>query len=72
MKRTPKGKLTLAADFLPPPGELLPREQTVILELDESTVRFFKRQATKSQLKYQQMMREVLSLYARKFGAKKA
>lgn len=62
----PIGKLEAVADFLPPPNELLPKEDMVkiTLSVDEATVQFFKLVAKTSKTKYQKMMREVLKRYA--------
>lgn len=64
----PYGKLSRIADFLPPPSELLPKEDLVkiTLAVDETTVKFFKSAARLSKTKYQKMMREVLKRYAAK------
>jgi len=53
-------------DFLPPPEELVRREETVkvTLSLDKSSVEFFKRHARKSRVPYQRMIRRVLQVYA--------
>lgn len=66
----PQGKLTRIPDFLPPPGELLPREDTIkiTVAVDSKTLKFFKGYAQKSGLKYQRIIREVLKGYARKYG----
>ena len=69
-KNEPKGKLTRIPDFLPPPEELIPSEETVkiTVAVDEKTLVFFKEYAKKSGLKYQRIIREVLKGYARKYG----
>ncbi|MBI2605085.1 MAG: CopG family transcriptional regulator [Deltaproteobacteria bacterium] len=66
----PQGKLTPIPDFLPPPEELLPSEETIkiTIALDSRTLKFFKGYAGKSGLKYQRLIREVLKGYARKYG----
>ncbi len=66
----PIGKLTFVKDFLPPPHKLVfPDEGTVkvTLELTQSSVMFFKREAKKNHTKYQRMIREVVDRYAKKF-----
>lgn len=62
--------LKRVADFLPPPGELLPKEeaQKITLSIDSETVDFFKKVAKKNGTKYQRMMREVLKGYAKKYA----
>jgi predicted DNA binding CopG/RHH family protein len=66
----PHGKLTPIPDFLPPPEELLPREETIkiTVALDTKTLKFFKSYAKNAGLKYQRIIREVLKGYARKYG----
>jgi len=66
----PVGRLTRIVDFLPPPDELIPDEDTVkiTIALDKKTLQFFKGAASKSGAKYQRMIREVLKGYARKYG----
>ena len=66
----PVGKLVRVTDFLLPPGELIPEEDTVkiTLALDKDTLRFFKGAADKAGTKYQRMIREVLKGYAKKYG----
>lgn len=66
----PQGKLKPIPDFLPPPEELLPTEETVkiTVAIDEKTLKFFKNYASKSGLKYQRLIREVLKGYARRYG----
>jgi hypothetical protein len=67
----PVGKLMKVADFLPPPNELLPQEETVKITLliDSATANFFKKVAKKNGTKYQRMMREVLKGYAKKYAS---
>ena len=62
----PVGKLTPVKNFLPPPHELAKARRIVrvTIELDLSSINFFKRQAQKHKTKYQRMIREVLSKYA--------
>ena len=66
----PRGELTAISDFLPPPEQLLPREETIkiTVALDTETLKFFKNYAKRSGLKYQRLIREVLKGYARKYG----
>ncbi len=62
----PVGKLTRIRDFLPPPSQLVAKEETtkVTIALEKSSIDFFKRQAKKNHTKYQRMIREVLDQYA--------
>jgi predicted DNA binding CopG/RHH family protein len=52
-------------DFLPPPEQLVFKEKTVkiTLALSENSVNFFKDQADKHGLKYQQMIRSLIDKY---------
>ena len=49
-------------DFLPPPNQLVFKEKTIkiTLALSEGSVNFFKTQAQKHGLKYQQMIRSLI------------
>jgi predicted DNA binding CopG/RHH family protein len=52
-------------DFLPPPSELVFKEDTVkvTLGLSRKSVDFFKKQAKKHNTQYQKMIRRLLDLY---------
>lgn len=52
-------------DFLPPPGELVFKEKTVkiTLNVSEESILFFKREADKHGVKYQQMIRSLIDKY---------
>ena len=52
-------------DFLPPPEELLPKEdlEKILIALDKSVIDFFKKKAEHSDQKYQRLIREVLRQY---------
>lgn len=67
----PVGKLTQVKDFLPPPSQLVVRDETakVTIALEKSSIDFFKRQAKKNHTKYQRMIREVLDHYATHYQA---
>ncbi len=67
----PVSKLTRARDFLPPPSELVVREETakVTIALEKSSISFFKQQAKKNHTKYQKMIRAVLDQYASRYQA---
>jgi len=62
-------ELEAIADFLPPPDQLLRREETVkvTLSLSKPSLAFFKQQARKRRLPYQKMIRRVLDLYTARF-----
>jgi len=53
-------------DFLPPPEELVFKEENVkvTISLSKSSVDFFKREAKKHRTPYQKMIRKLLDLYA--------
>jgi hypothetical protein len=54
-------------DFLPPPDKLVLREKTakVTLELTQSSLEFFKRQAKQERVPYQRMIRGLIDDYAK-------
>jgi len=62
----PLGRLSVVEDFLPPPGELVFREDTekVTIALSKRSVDFFKRQAREHGTQYQRMIRALLDRYA--------
>ncbi|MDJ0600946.1 MAG: hypothetical protein QNJ37_19140 [Crocosphaera sp.] len=55
-------------DFLPSPEKLIPKNNkvTVTLELNEATIRFFKAEAKKKQISYQEMISILVDKYAQK------
>ena len=57
------------ADFLPPPDQLVPKEETVrvTLNLNKKSVDFFKIRAQENGIPYQRMIRKVLDIYAERF-----
>jgi predicted DNA binding CopG/RHH family protein len=54
-------------DFLPPPSKLVKREAMakVTLELTQSSLEFFKRQAKQEGVPYQRMIRGLIDAYAK-------
>lgn len=74
-KKTPKytrgeiGKVRVIENFLPPPSQLILREDTVkvTLSLSSRSVEFFKKEAEKLDTSYQQMIRSLLDKYAAQF-----
>ena len=62
----PMDGVRVIADFLPSPGELALREDTVkvTLQLTRSSVDFFKREAHLHHTPYQRMIRRLLDEYA--------
>ena len=68
------GRLRVIPDFLPAPAELAraerPETVKVTLELDRTTVDWFKAQADKHGGSYQRMIRNLAGQYARQAAAK--
>jgi hypothetical protein len=73
MKRKPKygneplGRLEVITDFLPPPDQLVLRDNGVkiTISLSKRSVDFFKRHAARSKVPYQKMIRSLLDGYAK-------
>ena len=63
-------EMEVVSDFLPPPEELVPRQETVkvTISLNKPTVDFFKRRARKTRTPYQRMIRRVLDLYVSRYA----
>ena len=64
--RGPAGAVKIVEDFLPPPGELVVREdvEKVTIALSKRSVDFFKEEARRHGTQYQRMMRALLDRYA--------
>jgi hypothetical protein len=62
----PMGELKVVKDFLPPPDQLVLKEDNVkvTLSLKRSSIDFFKQEAKKHRTYYQKMIREVVDWYA--------
>ncbi len=62
----PMGDLKIIKDFLPPPDQLVLREDNVkiTISLKKSSIAFFKEEAKKQGTSYQKMIREVVDWYA--------
>ena len=62
----PLGKFEVVSDFLPPPEDLVYRDDgvKVTLALSRRSVDFFKSQALKHNTQYQRMIRRLLDAYA--------
>ena len=60
------GDLKIVKDFLPPPDQLVLREDNVkiTISLKKSSIAFFKEEAKKQRTSYQKMIREVVDWYA--------
>ena len=67
----PLGRVEVIEDFLPPPDQLVLRDDGVkiTISLSKRSVDFFKRHAARSKVPYQKMIRTFLDSYARHHGA---
>ena len=56
-------------DFLPPPEELVLKQDTVkvTIGLSKPTIEFFKTRAKRNRTQYQKMIRRLLDLYASRY-----
>jgi len=63
-------EMELIEDFLPPPEKLVLKEDKVkvTISLSRQSVEFFKKRSKKLHTHYQKMIRQVLDLYASRFG----
>jgi len=66
------GELRVVRDFLPPPEQLVLKEDTVkvTISLSRSSVEFFKNLANQHGTQYQKMIRHLLDLYVTQFRGK--
>jgi len=66
-------KFRIIEDFLPPPEELLPKEELekILIAIDKPVIDFFKKKAASSDQKYQRLIREVLQRYYLMHSVKK-
>jgi hypothetical protein len=60
------GRLRVVSDFLPPPDQLVLREENVkvTLSLSRRSLDFFKREAKERRVPYQRMIRALVDEYA--------
>jgi len=67
----PLERVEVIDDFLPPPDQLVLRDDgvKVTISLSKRSVEFFKRHAARSKVPYQKMIRSLLDSYARHHGA---
>ncbi len=65
----PMGELRVIKDFLPPPDQLILKEENVkvTIALKKSSIEFFKKEAKKHQTSYQKMIRQVVDWYASRY-----
>lgn len=68
----PIGHVEVVEDFLPPPSDLVLRDETVkvTLSLTKESVDFFKQEAKTHHTQYQKMIRSLLDQYAQKYSKK--
>ena len=61
----PLGNLRVVDDFLPPPEDLVFKEENVkiTITLSKSSIEFFKKAAKKHHTQYQKMIRNLLDQY---------
>jgi predicted DNA binding CopG/RHH family protein len=66
------GPFRIIDNFLPPPHELVAREDNVkvTLSLSRRSVEFFKRAAKQRNVPYQRMIRALVDVYAERQGRK--
>ena len=66
----PFDRLVVAGETLPPPEELVSKEDTVkvTISLSKASVDFFKSEAKKHDTQYQKMIRKLLDLYVRHYN----
>ena len=62
----PLGKFRIVDDFLPPPEDLLFKQENIkiTITLSKNSVDFFKNEAKRYNTQYQKMIRRLLDLYA--------
>lgn len=65
----PMGELRVVRNFLPPPDQLVLKEENVkvTIALRKSSVEFFKKEAQKHRTSYQKMIRRVIDWYASQY-----
>jgi len=68
------GSPVLIEDFLPPPDQLVLKEDgvKVTIALSSRSVAFFKAHAARAQVSYQRMIRNLLDAYAARHAAEEA
>lgn len=61
----PKGRLTIIDDFLPPPSQLVRKEDTVKVtsEFTRSSIEFLKKEAKKADVPYEHILRVLVDEY---------
>jgi hypothetical protein len=66
----PPGRLEVVEDFLPPPDQLVLKDDRVkiTLSLSRKSIDFFKAHAAQSNVPYQRMIRSLLDSYADRYA----
>jgi len=66
------GRIKIIKDFLPPPDQLILKEDgvKVTISLSQRSVDFFKTHAKRSNTSYQRMIRRLLDEYVMRYSAK--
>ena len=62
-------ELKIIKDFLPPPDQLVLKEDKVkvTISLSKGSIEFFKKEAKKQRTSYQKMIRRVIDFYASQY-----
>ncbi len=70
----PLGEIKIVKDFLPPPENLILKDETVkiTLSLTKSSIDFFKQQAEQHHTQYQKMIRTLLDQYSSHYESRKS
>ena len=65
----PMGDLKVIRDFLPPPDQLVLKEDRVkvTISLSKGSVEFFKKEAKKQRTSYQKMIRRIIDVYTSEY-----
>ena len=65
----PMGELKIIKNYLPPPDQLVLKEDKVkvTISLSKGSVEFFKKEAKKQRTSYQKMIRRVIDFYASQY-----
>jgi len=68
----PMGDLEVVKDFLPPPDQLVLKEDRVkvTISLSKGSVEFFKKEAKKQRISYQKMIRRIIDVYTSQYQKK--
>ncbi|MCC7253071.1 hypothetical protein [Hyphomicrobium sp.] len=66
----PMGRLEVVEDFLPPPDQLVLKDDgiKITLSLSKKSIDFFKAHAAQSKVPYQRMIRSLLDSYAERYA----